>query len=127
MLPSQCCDTCSPGTPPQPDFLVMPTVQRKPKPRPVRIVNNVKSELKRCLLEERNRIIEADVGYRMLPKEVVLPTGSIERFCKQARYIQSIQDINSIPGLDHDLFQSRLYGVFMDVFHYLFVCVLCLK
>ena len=33
--------------------------------------------LKRALEQERDAIVASDVGYRMLGKEVVLPTGCI--------------------------------------------------
>ena len=83
----------------------------------VRTVSSSQSVcLKRALEEERDAIVANDVGYRMLGKEVVLPTASIVELCKQAKYINCEKDIECIPGFRSDLV-SRVYHVMMAFFN----------
>ena len=52
---------------------------------------------------ERENIMGSSVGYCMLGKELVLPTGCILEICKRAQYIQSQADISLVPGLRREL------------------------
>ena len=89
--------------------------KRQRKPPAVRTVSKDRStSLKQALLEEREKIIATDIGYKMLGNDLVLPMGCIVEICKQARCIQSVEDLKGIPGIRQELL-SRIFDVFMRV------------
>ena len=89
--------------------------KRQCKPPPVRTVSKDRSEsLKQALLEEREKIIATDIGYKMLGNDLVLPMGCIVEICKRARCIQNIEDLKCIPAIREELL-SRIFDVFVRI------------
>ena len=89
--------------------------KRQRKPTPVRTVSKDRSEsLKQALLDEREKIIATDIGYKMLGNDLVLPMGCIVEICKRARYIQNIDDLKCIPAIREELL-SRIFDIFVRI------------
>ena len=110
-----CCDVCSKENIPTLMELIrpQPSLKKCAKSQTVRIVNEAtKKTLMDRLLQERHTIVSTNFGYRMLGKEVVLPTKCLQMICKKARYINSENDIR-VAGL-REHFVHRLFAVVMD-------------
>ena len=89
---------------------------RQPRHLLVRTVTKEQQErLHQALEIERENIMGSSVGYRMLGKEIVLPTGCIMEICTRAQYIQSQADLSSVVGLRRELV-SRIYDTFVSFF-----------
>ena len=50
----------------------------------------LQDELKKRLLQERDSIVDTDISYKVLGKDLVIPTKCIEVLCMQARFISSM-------------------------------------
>ena len=82
-----CCDVCSPRPvcSTTADLFRLATTRCHARQVAVRKISSSQcTGLQRALLEERDVIVASYMGYRMLRKEVVLPTASIVTLCKQA-------------------------------------------
>ena len=110
-----CCDICSSDcTRPELDFLIPPKRDRCPRRRVIRTVSRPLGEiLKKRLLDERDSIVDSDIGYKMLGKELLIPSKCIEELCRQVRFVKSVDDV-SVSGLRAE-FVPRLYSVMMVV------------
>ena len=73
----------------------------------------LQDELKKHLLQERDSIVDSDISYKILGKDLVIPKKCIEVLCMQAHFISSINDI-SVPGLRVE-FVPRFFTVIMEV------------
>ena len=86
-----CCDVCSPTT--SVNLFSHPLGTRQPRQPRHLLVRTVTKEqqqrLHQALEIERENIMGSSVGYCMLGKELVLPTGCIMEICTRAQYIQS--------------------------------------
>ena len=90
-----------------------PTVAKRAKPHSVRRVSEAtKKTLMDRLLQERKKIVSSHFGYKMLGKELVLPTKCLRLICKKARSIHTEDDIR-VPGLRVN-FVNKLFNVVMD-------------
>ena len=96
--PAMCCDVCLPHPLCDATTNIFRHVAMRRRPRQVMIRTVSSSQckgLQRTSEEERDVILANDVCYRMLGKEVVLPTASIVELCKQ----QSILNTKVILNL----------------------------
>ena len=96
----------------EPDF-TKPDCVRRPRPRPARTIGKpLANALKARLLAERERIVNENLAYRMLGKELVISSQCIDKLCKRARYVTCIDDV-CVPGL-REQFVRVFYSVMMD-------------
>ena len=71
-----CCDNCGEGILSRLNFLKNVPARRNKKRKPVRTVDQaIEQKLKVALLEEREKILMEEPGYRMLGVEFVLSTS----------------------------------------------------
>ena len=110
-----CCDMCTKENAPTMLQLIMPQQSKRYcRPRAIRRVSDItRKRLMDCLLQEREAIMSSKIGYRMLGKEVVLPSNCLKVMCKKANYVQTVNDIR-VPGL-REPFANRLFNVMMDI------------
>lgn len=82
----RCCDVCSAVPPPEFSFIAPLSVPRKPRARVVRKISSELAEaLMTRLLKERDSIVSEDVGLKMLGKELVLPTATLNNLCSKGK------------------------------------------
>ena len=90
-----------------------PTVAKCVKSHSVhRVSEDTRKTLMDCLLQEREKIVSSHFGYKMLGKELVIPTKCLQLICKKARSIHTEDDIH-VPGLREN-FVNKLFNVVMD-------------
>ena len=112
-----CCDTCSGAEVPSPrlDFLVTTPLRRPRKPKPVRhITDEMADDLPQALIHEREKLVEAFSGYRMIGSSFIFSDGTVKELCRIAAHIQSIDKLDDIAGLRAE-FKSRVFSVIQGV------------
>ena len=111
-----CCDACSSHCAvPELNCIEPPKQERcQRRRRAIRSISTVLEDvLKKRLLQERDSIVDSDISYKILGKDLLIPTKCIDVLCMQARFISSINDI-SVPGLRQE-FVSRFFTIMMEV------------
>ena len=95
-----CCDACSSHCAvPELNCIEPPKQERCQRRHAICSISTVLEDvLKKRPLQERYSIVDSDISYKILGKDLLLPTKCIEVLCMQARFISSINDI-SVPGL----------------------------
>ena len=110
-----CCDACSSHCVVPELNCIEATKQKRCQLRhAIRSISRpLQDELKKRLLQERDSIVDSDISYKILGKDLVIPKKCIEVLCMQAHFISSINDI-SVPGLRVE-FVPRFFTVIMEV------------
>ena len=78
------------------------------------ITNSIHSLLKNSLIRERNKILDENIGFKMLGKNFVLSDATIEDLCLKAPFIQSKDDFKDVLSL-HPEYHDRLFHVMWDI------------
>lgn len=103
VVPNMCCNLCTVSCPYK--ELEFPSLShkttRKPRIRPV--LPHMQSYLRTKLLEERDKFIERNKAFRMVPKSVVCPLSVITDIANRSSSIHSAQDMHTFAGLRQQL------------------------
>ena len=109
-----CCDRCTKGNVPYVHLRKLVQKGRKasqPKPKRVReFTADVLEELKKKLIEERDKQISCSIGLQALGYREVCNSHIIEEVCKRAPYVGSPKDLTSISGL-RPHFYEPMYNI----------------
>ena len=109
-----CCDVCSPSLLSN-VFKRIHSRRRTRSPIARAVTKQQQDQLHLALERGRSSIVGSSLGYSMLGREVVFPTGCILEIVKQSQYITCEADISSIPGVRKELVR-RVYEIFESVF-----------
>ena len=100
---TKCCDNCSRGIIPynQVGHVLKKTkvTRKKKRPNIRHITDALCKHLEGQLKQERQCILENSVGFQFLGEEVVCPLQSIQVLCKNATWIQTVDDVASVSGI----------------------------
>lgn len=109
-----CCDRCTNGNVPY--VCLRKLVQKgkkasQPKPKPLQeFTDDVLEELKKKLIEEREKQISRSIGLQALGSHEVCNSRTIAEVCKRAPYVESPKDLSSISGL-RPQFYEPMYNI----------------
>ena len=112
-----CCDSCDTSKCP-PDLCFESQLSgrstRRKQRTAVRDVNgDCKATLKNSLSRAVDQYLEKNPSYKMLGRSFVCPDCVIDKICAEARFVQSIDDLNFV-GIRPEL-KSSFYGVVSSV------------
>ena len=99
---TKCCCHCTPRSLPYPKLAqVLKKVTRKRKRNEAEQSLSIEEagDLAKRLKEVGDSIVDKSIGLRMLGSEIVCDEITINKICKNALHIQSIQDMSKISNL----------------------------
>lgn len=111
-----CCDACSPVSfDGWLNVLELGAVNRRKRRRAIRTVTK---DLKAKLVAVREEVLSEKPAFRMVGIGLLCPDSTIDELCKQAKYIDSVEDV-SLFGIRSEL-KEKFFKAISDTCSYVF-------
>ena len=99
-----CCNLCTRSCPyTELEYPASSLEVRKRKTRICSIPSQLQNAVREKLIAERDKFIQQDPSFRMVPKSVVCPLSAINDIASRVKTIHSVRDLQTFPGVRQQL------------------------